>query len=297
MTGGETLVRKDSIGLARYASKLGFWVEFLTNGSLMTREGAEQLIRSGVRRIKISLDGSKAEIHDAVRGRDGFFEKAREALEVLALKKSRYGANTQIWGKTTVMNLNAEDLPAIVALARALKIDGVEFQALEPTYYSEQLRNPHWHEENPLWVKDLPKLSESLRQVKELKRQGYSVLNTLENLEMIENYFYDPQGVSYKVHSHDYRKKEPRCTAWPGGLQISPEGGMRMCHWMEPFAWSRDGDFKTAWRKRDRCWKKDCSYIHPIALKEGKLDERDRQENPLHLRGGAGKHGHTRTNR
>ena len=84
ITGGETLLRKDSVEIAEYAAKLGFWAEFLTNGYLMDDKKAVQLVKSGVKRIKISLDGSKVEIHDLIRGKKGFFEKTTKALETLA---------------------------------------------------------------------------------------------------------------------------------------------------------------------------------------------------------------------
>jgi MoaA/NifB/PqqE/SkfB family radical SAM enzyme len=43
ITGGETLLRKDSVVLARYAARLGFWAEFLTNGYLPNSEVANKL--------------------------------------------------------------------------------------------------------------------------------------------------------------------------------------------------------------------------------------------------------------
>jgi len=261
ITGGETLLRKDSVQLAKHAAQLGLWVEFLINGYLMTTELTDKLIQSGVKRIKVSLDGSKPEIHDKIRGRNGFFLKATQTLKNLAEEKSRQKRDVRIWGKTALMSLNMEDLPNIVRLAHQLGIDGVEFQALEPTYYSEKLRDPRWYENNPLWITNPDKLSEIIRQLRELKTQGDPIINTIENLNMIENYFHAPEQLAYKVHSHDYRKKTQQCRAWVGGLQIMPDGGMKMCHWMKPFANARDGNLRQAWEKKEQCWKKSCSYI------------------------------------
>lgn len=263
ITGGETLLRKDSIHLANYASKLGFWVKFLTNGYLMNPEVAEQLIRSGVKRIEISLDGSRAEIHDKVRGRDDFFSRVTEGLKALVEEKNRQKRDIKIWAKTTVMSLNLEDLPAIAKLAGTLELDGVEYQAVEPIYYSEQLNDPGWFENNPLWVTDLEKLSEMVQQLRRLKNQGYPIVNTDENLSLIEEYFYAPRRLTHKIQSHDYQKKYGQCRSWIGGLQIRPDGGLKMCHWMTPFANAKDGNLKQAWKNRDPCWKKPCHYISP----------------------------------
>jgi MoaA/NifB/PqqE/SkfB family radical SAM enzyme len=264
ITGGEALLRKDSIQLAEYAAQSGFWVQLLTNGYLMTPEVAGRLVRSGIKRIKISLDGSNPEIHDKIRGRDGFFLRATEGLRSLVAERKRQTGKLQIWGKTSVMSLNMEDLPNIVTLARQLGIDGVEFQALEPIYYSEQLRNLKWYENNPLWITDLQKLSEVIQRLRELKTQRYPIINSIENLNMIENYFYTPEQLAYKVHSHEYSRKNRQCRSWVEGLQIMPHGGMRMCHWMNPFAYSRDGNLKLAWKNRRRCWKEPCGYVSDV---------------------------------
>ena len=265
ITGGETLLRKDSIPLAEYAAQLGFWVEFLTNGYLLHSELVGQLVQSGIKRIKISLDGSSSEIHDKIRGREGFFLKATKALEMLVNERNqKQKQDLKIWGKTTVMNFNMEDLPNIVMLAHQLGIDGVEFQALEPIYYSEQLKNPKWSENNPLWINNLEKLSEIIQRLRDLKTQGHAIINTIENLNMIEDYFHAPEKLAYRVHSHDYKKKNELCRSWIGGLQIMPDGGMKMCHWMNPFAYTaytKDGNLKQAWKKRNQCWKQPCSYI------------------------------------
>jgi hypothetical protein len=107
----------------------------------------------------------------------------------------------------------------------------------------------------------LDKLSEIVQQLRELKTQGDPIINTIENLNMIENYFCAPKKLAFKVHSHDYKKKTQHCRAWIGGLQIMPDGGMKMCHWMNPFANAKNGSLKLAWKNRDRCWGKSCPYI------------------------------------
>lgn len=260
LTGGETLLRKDAVDLVAYAAQLGFWVELLTNGYLMNETDVNALVQSGVKRIKVSLDSSRSEIHDAVRGKTGFFEKATWALKSLAQKKNRGKRDIAVWAKTAIMNLNAEDLPGIARLCRDLGT-GVEFQALEPVYYSEQLGDPDWYKNNPLWINDLEKLSGSIRRLKELKNQGYPIVNSLENLDLMEMYFKDPNALSYRIHFHDYKKKKKECRSWLGGLQIMPDGGMKTCHWMQPFGNIREGNIRTAWRNRVKCWKEPCRYV------------------------------------
>ena len=256
ITGGEVLLKKNAIDIAEYAASLGFWVEFCTNGSLLNHEKVRQLIQSGVKRIKISLDGSQAEIHNKIRRRKGFFEKTTNALQMLKNEKDRKKQDIKIWGKTAIMSLNVKDLTNIVKLVQKLGIDGVEFQALEPVYYSTQQKNSLWYKGNPLWITDLAALSQNIQSLREMKIQGYPIINSIENLNMIEHYFYDPDGLAYKVHSHEYEKKNLKCKDWVRGLQIMPDGGMKMCFRMQPFASVKNGNIKKAWKNRIRCWKK-----------------------------------------
>ena len=261
ITGGETLLKKDAVDLAQYASGKGFWTEFLTNGLLMNRESASLLAQSKVKRIKISLDASTAGIHDLVRGRNGFFENATKALSMLAEEKKTSKSNVILWAKTSIMSHNVKDLANIARLVKDLGVDGVEYQALEPVYYSEQLTNKQWYKDNPLWVDDPLEASRSIDQLIKLKTEGFPIVNSQENLDMINDYFHDPEGLAYRVHAHEYAKKKPECRSWVGGLQIMPDGGLKMCHFMEPFGYTRNGTLKDLWNNRAKCWKKECRYL------------------------------------
>jgi MoaA/NifB/PqqE/SkfB family radical SAM enzyme len=162
--------------------------------------------------------------------------------------------------KTVIMRPNLHDIHNIPILAGEWGAEGVEYQALTPIYYSDQLGNENWHVNNDLWVNSLADLQNALIRIKELKTLGYPVLNTNENLDLIFRYFSDPIGQKQKVWSHHYRKKSQGCRSWMG-LQILPDGGMKMCHWMEPFQNIRDGNLRSGWNIRPHCWKKKCDYL------------------------------------
>ena len=151
------------------------------------------------------------------------------------------------------MSINVADLSGIVRFAKRIGIYGVEFQALEPIYYSDQQGDPNWYKNNPLWIDDFDKVSRAIGELKELKQAGYPIVNSLDNLEMIEAYFRDPAAQAHRVHSHDYKKTKPPCRDWAKSLQIDPAGGMRMCHWMEPFGNARDGNMSQLWKHRSSC--------------------------------------------
>jgi MoaA/NifB/PqqE/SkfB family radical SAM enzyme len=253
VTGGEVLLRKDAIDIVTHAARLGFWVEFLSNGWVLDEEKAKRLVNSGIKRMKISLDGSEKHVHDQVRGVKGFYERSSRALQFMAEQMRASGRNLQIYAKTTIMNINVEHLSGIVHLAKRLGIYGVEFQALEPIYYSDQQDDPEWYKDNPLWIDNYGRASRAIGELKQLKAAGYPIINSMENLEMIEAYFLDPAAQAHRVHSHDYKRIKPECHDWAKGLQIDPTGDMRMCHWMEPFGNAMDGNLQKMWKHRSSC--------------------------------------------
>jgi radical SAM protein with 4Fe4S-binding SPASM domain len=65
-TGGEAFLRKDILDITKLAKQSGFRVSFITNGGMITKEIARELVRLEVDSIVISLDGPK-EVHENIR--------------------------------------------------------------------------------------------------------------------------------------------------------------------------------------------------------------------------------------
>ncbi len=108
VTGGDPMMRPDMLDLVRYASKSGLRVALApTATKLVTRQRLEEAKAAGVARVQISLDGSRAEVQDAFRGRPGSFEQTLEILEDVR----NVGISLQVG--TTVSRYNVDDLAAI----------------------------------------------------------------------------------------------------------------------------------------------------------------------------------------
>src|ERR1700722_6224552 len=76
LSGGEPLYRSDIFQLARYGTDKGLRIALATNGTLVTRQVAEKIVDSGVKRVAISLDGADPLTHDTFRGIPGAFDAA-----------------------------------------------------------------------------------------------------------------------------------------------------------------------------------------------------------------------------
>ncbi len=117
LTGGDPFKRPDLPLLVEEARGLGFGVSLAPSATpLVTREAIRSLARAGVQAISLSLDGSTAERHDALRGIPGCFD--------LTLRLSRYvreeGVSLQV--NTLVTAGTADDLPALYQLVRTLDV-------------------------------------------------------------------------------------------------------------------------------------------------------------------------------
>ena len=126
LSGGEPLFRHDIFDLASYATSLGIRVALATNGTLVTKQVARQILDSGVRRVSISLDGADASTHDAFRGISGAFDAALRGFRNLR----ELGMSLQI--NMTIARHNARQLPAVLRLAKEIGADALHTFLLVP---------------------------------------------------------------------------------------------------------------------------------------------------------------------
>jgi MoaA/NifB/PqqE/SkfB family radical SAM enzyme len=67
LSGGEPLYRKDIFDIASYGTEKGLRMVLATNGTMVTKEIAQKIVDSGIKRVSISIDGAKSSTHDDFR--------------------------------------------------------------------------------------------------------------------------------------------------------------------------------------------------------------------------------------
>ena len=113
LTGGDPLRRRDIYQLIDYARSLGLEVSITPSATPeLTNEAITKLHQYGIQALGLSLDGSTAAKHDAIRNVPGTFEHTMEA----ARHAGRLGLPIQV--NTLVSEETADDLPAIYELLR-----------------------------------------------------------------------------------------------------------------------------------------------------------------------------------
>jgi MoaA/NifB/PqqE/SkfB family radical SAM enzyme len=116
LSGGEPLLREDLFELIEYMVAKGMRVNLTTNGTLLTREKAEELADSGVKSISVSIDSPEARIHDRIRAK-GAWKRTMKGLRNLRRAIGKAKAKTKIRLNTVISRTNYESLATLPELA------------------------------------------------------------------------------------------------------------------------------------------------------------------------------------
>lgn len=108
LTGGDPLKRRDLFQLIEAAQTLGLRVSVAPSATpLLTEEALIKLASAGIDAISLSLDGSTAERHDAIRGIQGTYGRTLDAAKAARILHLPFQINTLVCADTV------DDLPSI----------------------------------------------------------------------------------------------------------------------------------------------------------------------------------------
>jgi len=135
LTGGEPLLRPDIFDIAEYGRRKGLMIVMAPNGTLLCDENIDKIIRSGIKRISVSLDGPDAASHDKLRRFPGAFNLACQGIE----RAKKAGVEFQI--NSTISKSNILRLPEIIDLAKGLGAVAHHIFLLVPTGRAKEMVN------------------------------------------------------------------------------------------------------------------------------------------------------------
>ena len=139
ITGGEPFIRREELyKLLAYIEGLSNIAEYdiLTNGTLITNHDLERLSAfSKLRRVQVSLEGSNASLHDAIRG-VGDFDRVTDAI-----RRLRAGGFV-VSVMTTLTKNNKEDIPSMLELLRRLDVNTFALERFMPE--GQGAHNAEW---------------------------------------------------------------------------------------------------------------------------------------------------------
>jgi radical SAM protein with 4Fe4S-binding SPASM domain len=217
---GEAFMEEEIFELVKFASKIDIITSVTSNGFLIDKTMAEKIVSSGLNHLVISLDGIDEKTHDWVRGVQGSFQRVQRAIELL--NKDRGGMSLLI--NSIIMEQNLDQLVDLVKLVSEKGLDGIFFLQLESKFhYGKEAFSNDWFKDNELWPKDLRKVKEVLDRLISLKKEGYCINNSFDQLEMFKSYFSDPSIML---------KKD--CFVGIQNLTIDADGNVYLCINFDP---------------------------------------------------------------
>lgn len=130
--GGEPLLREDLCELISSVNKDKAVCSLFTNG-WMLKEKARSLKKAGLMQVNVSLDSTRAEIHDKFRRKDGLFRRVIGGIK----EARRQGLLTCISTTVTQETLTNGEFEKMLILAKNLKVNEIlVFDMLSAGMYS-----------------------------------------------------------------------------------------------------------------------------------------------------------------
>lgn len=244
-TGGEPLTRPDIVELVRYSS--WFVTRLNTNGYNLTKELAGELHSASLDGIQITLYSEKSEIHDALVGRKGAWEKTVAGI------KNGLDAGLSVSINTPLVEKN-KDYLGLIRFAHELGIRCVGCSSLIPTGNAvEQIQTGQ-----ALTQEDLRKIL----------KEAVSLCNEL-NMDIS---FTSPGWLDSKELLELGLPSAPVCGACLSNMAITPKGDVVPCQsWLsgETLGNILNEPWKKIWNsKRCKEIRKDHAAKPKCALKE-----------------------------
>jgi radical SAM protein len=151
-TGGDPMMRPDLFELIAYATERGLRCSLTpTATALPTRERLEKVREAGIRRIALSLDAPRPEIHDHFRQVPGSWQRTIDILH----RAQEVGLSVQV--NTTVSKHNVDILHEMIPFIQ--EVNAVQWSVffLVPTGRAqlENMISPEQHEKVFNWLYDL----------------------------------------------------------------------------------------------------------------------------------------------
>lgn len=127
--GGEPFLHRDCLETIRHIKSRGLHCVVITNGSLL-RGVADEVVRSGLDELNLSLDGNGA-LHDSIRGIDGLFDRIADGIDAINEARGKRGSVRPLVNlQCTIMKDNYQRLPELIEAARRFKAHSLTFHHL-----------------------------------------------------------------------------------------------------------------------------------------------------------------------
>jgi MoaA/NifB/PqqE/SkfB family radical SAM enzyme len=129
-SGGEPLIRADTVDILKASADAGMITTLSTNGTLIDGEKADMIMRLKIKDIMLSLEGTTAGTHDKIAMNPGSFQSVTRAIRLLQAARKKHGAKTKIGIITCIISPNLGEMDGMVKFAEELGVDWIQFRPM-----------------------------------------------------------------------------------------------------------------------------------------------------------------------
>jgi radical SAM protein with 4Fe4S-binding SPASM domain len=131
---GEPLLAPDFLRMVEYATARGIRTGFNTNGTFLTVDASERLVRAGVDWVHVSLDGATRRTYESIRHGADFGRVTRNIRDLVGARRRLGADRPTVQIVFVAMRRNLRELPDLVALAARWGVDSVWVQNLSHSF-------------------------------------------------------------------------------------------------------------------------------------------------------------------
>ncbi len=212
--GGETFSREGIFELIKFSNENGYASAAVTNAFLIDSEMAKRVTDTGLQRIGISLDSLDEETHDYLRGIQGSYKRAIQAIRYL----KAFNPEIHIDIQTVILGMNISGLSELVEWAqRNNDLHLINLQAVSQPFDISPDNSWYKKDSGALWPKDIGIVREVLDHLIELKEKGYKIGNSARQLNAFKAYFENPDIMVKK------------CNIFGNSFEVDYYGNVKFC--------------------------------------------------------------------
>ncbi len=221
-TGGEPTLRDDLCELIAFAREQGMRVNLITNGTTITREAADALVRSGLNSAQVSLEGGSADVHDALTRQPGSFQATCGGIR--SLRRTGIHVHTN----TTITRGNIDSLEDIVDCIAAMGLTRLSMNMVIPCGTASE-------DPDAVWIR-YDEIGAAVLRVKQWARE-----------RGVEFLWYSPTPYCiFNPVAEGLGNKG--CAACDGLLSVAPNGDVLPCSSFEESVGNLlTDDFRSVW--------------------------------------------------
>ena len=228
VTGGDPLMRKDIFEIISYGHQLGLRMVIALCGQMLNLEIMQRLKECGILKISFSLDGSRAESHDAFRRVQGSFDAVMQGMQYAR----EVGIPFQV--NSTISQYNVKELPGILDLTITSGADSFHPFLLVPTGNAKDLLDlelsPNEYEETLHWIYEQSQ-TQPIMVKPTCAPHYYRIIRQENDGKLPQPTFSHPHHA--QGHEHGFSQMTKGCLGGQGFAFVSHTGKVQICGFLD----------------------------------------------------------------